>query len=378
MKRRTSPRLNLQVLEDRSVPAVTASVVNGSLVVKGDTAAASNVAITASDTNADGAADTFSVTDGGTSVGSFGSVTKDVVLRLSSNDDTVSIDLGGLSTPRGISVSMGKGTNALTVANGTVAGSLSVAGGSGADTVTLGGVTGLTVNGNAVIDLGSGDSDALQLTDATFNRYLLAYSAETVTLDANSTVAKGFGVLGGSAGTTVNLDGTVEGSVAVAGAGACFHGTSATSASTLNLAGTVDGSVAFVGGGGSDTLNVTGSVGGNLLAYLGNGDDTATVSGTVTGSLVLDGGAGNDTMTLSGTVGNRAIISGGAGDDTVAITATADIGGNATVNLGAGADKLTLDDGATIASLVANGGSGTDTFVGTSTRTGLKVVGFES
>lgn len=375
MKRRTCPRLNLQRLEDRSVPAVTASVVHGSLIIKGDaTAASSNIAVTAKDTNGDGVADTFTVTDGSTAVGSFGGVTKEVTLRLSNADDTVSIDLGGLKTPRGLSVALGKGANTLTVADGTVQGSLAVLGGSGADAVTLGGAAGLTVNGNALIDLGGGDSDVLQLTGATFNRYLLAYSAETVTLDAHSTVARGFGVFGGSAGTTVKLDGTVQGDVAVAGG----FGRHATGGNTLNLTGTVNGGVAFFGGGGSDTLNVTGNVGGSLFAYLGGGDDTATVGGTVTGNLVLDGGAGNDALTVSGTVGQRTFITGGAGDDTVAITATAKLTGAAFVGLGAGNDKLTVDDAATIATLTANGGSGTDTFVGTKTRTGVTVAGFES
>src|SRR3954471_24518401 len=39
IKRQTTTRLTLQTLEDRSVPAVTASVVNGNLVIKGDAAA---------------------------------------------------------------------------------------------------------------------------------------------------------------------------------------------------------------------------------------------------------------------------------------------------------------------------------------------------
>ena len=48
------------------------------------------------------------------------------------------------------------------------------------------------------------------------------------------------------------------------------------------------------------------------------------------------------------------------------------------MNLGAGNDTLTLDDAAVITSLIANGGPGTDTFVGTKTRTGLTLVSFES
>src|SRR5207249_3004250 len=102
MKRRARSRLALERLEDRSVPAVTASVTNGSLVIKGDSAAGSTLAITASDTDADGVADTFTVTDGATAVGTFNGVTKDVVLRLSANDDAVTIDLNGLSAPRNV------------------------------------------------------------------------------------------------------------------------------------------------------------------------------------------------------------------------------------------------------------------------------------
>src|SRR5580704_3089361 len=163
--KRLQPRLALETLEDRAVPAVavasavTARVVNGNLTIKGDNSAASNIAITATDTNADGVADTFAVTNNGTSVGTFGGVTKDVALRLSNNDDTVSIDLGGLSTPRSLSVSMAKGTNALTVADGTVNGSLNISGGSGADTVTLGGAKGLTVDHGVSVDLGGGTND---------------------------------------------------------------------------------------------------------------------------------------------------------------------------------------------------------------------------
>src|SRR5262249_45564073 len=120
MKVRKRFSLTLEMLEDRSVPAVTASVVRGSLVVVGGAGAGSNLAITGSDTNADGVADTFSVVDGATTVGSFGNVTKDVVLRLSKNNDIVSFDLGGSSAPRDIVANLGNGVNSLTVTNGTV------------------------------------------------------------------------------------------------------------------------------------------------------------------------------------------------------------------------------------------------------------------
>ncbi len=371
MKSRPFSRLRLETLEDRSVPAVTASVTNGSLIIKGDSAAASQLTITASDTNSDGVADTFQVVDGSTTVGTFSNVTRDVILRLSDNDDTVAIDLGGLSTPRGIQANLGDGANTLTIDNGTVKGSLSVLGGADTDTVTLGGTAALTVNGSAAFDLGDAADDVLHLADATVNGNLAAYFANTVTLDAASTVGRSVYILGGTGGNTVTVDGSVQGNVIFASA----FGT--TAGNTFTLTGTVDGNVAFYGSNQADTVNVSGSVGGSLLAFLAGGDDTADISGTVTNSLSLDGGTGNDTMTLGGTVGERTFVNGGAGDDKLSITSSADLMGRATVNLGAGADAITLDDGAGITTLLINGGTGSDTFNGTKTRNGLTLVSFE-
>jgi hypothetical protein len=376
MRSRTSLRLGVERLEDRTVPAVTASVINGSLVVKDDGSAASNIAITASDTNADGVADTFTVADGSTAVGTFNNVTRDVVLRLGGEDDTVSIDLGGLSAPRGIAAALGNGTNSLSIDNGTVKGSVSVLGGSGTDTVTLGGTKALTVNGSAALDLGDAANDVLHLRQATVQGYLLAFAANNVTLDAGSTVVGSVFLVGGTGGNTVNLNGTIEGSAVL-----LSRQFGSTAGSTLNITGTVDGNVGFLGSNQTDklSLSASGSVGGSLIALLGGGDDTAAVSGTVTNNLVLDGGAGNDALTISGAVGNRTVVTGGAGDDTLTITgSTAKLTGAATVNMGAGNDKVTLDDSATITTLLANGGSGTDTFVGTRTRNGLTLVSFEA
>jgi hypothetical protein len=359
-------------LEDRTVPTVTASVTNGSLVIKGDSAAGSTLAITASDVDADGVADTFTVTDGTTAVGTFSGVTKDVVLRLSANDDAVTIDLKGLTAPRNVVANLGDGTNSLTLDNGTVKGSVSVLGGAGTDTVTLGGTAAVTVDGNANFNLGDAADDVLHLGKATVEGWLSAVAANDITLDDASTVGHGVWILGGTGGNTVSLNGTVEGSVAF------IAPWGSTAGSDVTIAGTVDGGVTVQGSSQADTLTVTGDIGGSLRASLGGGDDTASIGGTVTGNLILDGGAGNDTLTLSGLVGGRTSVTGGAGDDKFTVAATADLTGNATVNLGAGNDTCTVDDAATIATLVVNGGSGTDTFVGTKTKTGLKLVSFEA
>src|SRR5262249_21559063 len=149
-------------------------------------------------------------------------VTKDVVLKLTDSDDTVAIDLGGLSTPRGIRANLGDGVNSLTIDNGTISRSLEVKGGADADTVTLGGTVALTINRDARIDLRGSADDVLELgANATVNGSLEAIFADTVNLDAGSTVGKNVLLVGGSGGSKVSVDGTVSGSVLFA---ASAHG----------------------------------------------------------------------------------------------------------------------------------------------------------
>jgi hypothetical protein len=375
MKLRARCSLSLERLEDRSVPSVTANVTDGNLTIVGDPNAASNITITAADTNGDHIADSFTVMDGGTTVGTFTGVTNALKLKLTSNNDTVSIDLGGLSTPGRVRADLGDGTNMFTIADGTVKGSLTVKGGNGTDAVTVGGGTGtLTVNGNTAISLDGGDTDSFELkSNATLMGNLQAFFADTVLLDAGSVVDKNVIVLGGSGGSMVTLAGTVHHNAIVLAAP--FGSTTGT---TLNVTGTVDGSVIFKGSKQADTLNVTGTIGKNLIADLGAGDDTATIGGTINGNLILLGGKGNDSLTISGTVGKHTVVDAGKGNDHVTITATAKLMGKAKVKLGKGDDTLTLDDMASITKLVANGGAGTDTFVGNKTRAGLKLEGFEN
>ena len=95
------------------------------------------------------------------------------------------------------------------------------------------------------------------------------------------------------------------------------------------------------------------------------------IGGTVAGGVLLDTGDGKDTLTLSGKVGGRTTVFGGGGDDTVMVTGSARLMGPATLDLGAGNDQFTLADSATISTLRADGGPGTNTFVGTKTRAGL-------
>jgi fibronectin-binding autotransporter adhesin len=344
---RERTRLGVEALEDRAVPAVTASVVHGSLVVVGDPSAASHVSITASDTNADKVADSFKITDGTKVVGTFGGVTQDIILKMGKEDDAVTIDLGGLSAPHEIKAYLGDGSNALSLINGTVAGSLSVHGGDGANAVTLGGTAALTVNGHVNVQLDGPGNGSLELKGlATVKGDLMADHVSSVKLDAGSAVGKN----------------------------AIDHG--GPGVDSLNVAGTVGGNVIFQGGKQADTLNVTGTIGDSLFASLGQGSDAASVGGKVGGSVVLHGGTGKDTLTLNGTVGGHTMVFGGGGGDSVTVAATAHLMKRAEIQLGTGNDTFTLNGSAVFPSLVARGGRGKDSFVGNKTQTGLQLVGF--
>jgi hypothetical protein len=345
MKTRT--HLTVELLEDRAVPAVTASVVHGNLVVVGDPKAAAHLSITASDTNADKVADTFKVMDGTATVGTFGGVTHDLILRLGKENDAVSIDLAGLSAPQGILANLGGGDNSLSIQNGTVKGAVFVRGGADGNAVTLGGTAALTVDHGVFARFAGPGNGVLELKgSAAVKGNLVTDNVAAVKLDAGSSVGKNVFDHGGAA------------------------------ADLLNVAGSVGGDVVFLGGAGADTLTVTGKVGGSVLAFLGAGNDVANVGGTIGKGLVLDGGPGKDTLTLSGAVGGRTLVLGGKGNDAVTVAATAHLNKRAGIELGKGNDTFTLSGAAVFHTLFAQGGRGTDVFDGTISRAGLKLAGF--
>jgi hypothetical protein len=148
---RARARLLTEPLEDRSVPAVSATVSSGTLLVTGAaTNSGDTIAIAQTTPGA------FTVSDGGTPVTVEGSgAVNNVDVRLGRVSDTVAIDLGGLSLAGTVSASLGGGTDSLTVANGTIGGNLTVKGGPGRDVVTL--VEPLTINGALAVATAGGD-----------------------------------------------------------------------------------------------------------------------------------------------------------------------------------------------------------------------------
>lgn len=365
MKSRT--RLALEQLENRWCPSLTTSLRSGTLTISG---AADNGSISVVQDST--TAGTIQVLDGTTPVsGSPFTSVSNVRLNLTSADDKVTLDLGGQALSGNVTANLGAGANTLSVLNGTVGGRLAVSAGDGDDVVTLGDGTAALSLKSVDVSLNGGTDTLTVAGNTTISRSLNAYFVNNVSLEQGST-ANNVTIRGGRGGNTIDSAGDVTGDLVID----AFFRSGTTAGTTVNVSGSVDGNLVFFGNSLNDTLSVSGDVGKSLAAVTFGGKDTVTIDGAVTRNLGLDTGAGNDQVTLNGTVGGFTGISTGAGDDQLTISATAKLQRAAAIDMGAGADKVTLDDSATIANLLLNGGSGTDTFVGTRTRTGLTVRSF--
>ncbi|MBN9520165.1 hypothetical protein J0H58_16825 [bacterium] len=123
-----------------------------------------------------------------------------------------------------------------------------------------------------------------------------------------------------------------------------------------------------------DVVKVTGSQFGTDLV-LTNVEDLEIRDNTTIGrDLFIATAAGTDTnIAVGAAVGrNLAVVLGGGADD---VALTGSVGGAAVVSLGAGDDEL--EAGAGVGTLLALGGSGTDTFLGDPDARGVFLFGFE-
>ena len=360
-------RLTVEPLEDRWCPAVTATLRSGTLTISG---AADNGTIQVMQDAT--TAGTIQVLDGDSAVGGspFTGVTN-IRLNLTDADDDVTIDLGGQTLSGGILANLGAGANELTVVNGSVGGRLAVRSGDGDDTVTLGDGTDALALRDADIALYGGIDAVTVSADVSITRTLATFYVNEWALEEGGT-ANNVYVRCGSGGNTVEVVGDVTGDLVID----AFFRSGSDAGTTANVTGEVDGGVYFFGSDQDDTLNLAGDVGRGVVTHTYGGADKVSLGGAVTRGLTLDTGAGDDQITLGGSVGGRGLISAGAGNDTLTISATAQFLGSATVSLGSGNDAVALDAAAGLVTLLLNGGTGTDTFTGTRTRTGLTLVSF--
>jgi hypothetical protein len=363
----TRPRLRLEPLEGRWCPALTATLNGTTLNITG-TADNGSIVVNQDSTTAG----TINVLDGTTAItGSPFTGVTNIRLNLTNADDAVTIDLGGQTLAGGIRANLGGGADSLNVVNGGIERSLRVRGGNEDDTVTLGDGTNALSLRDVALDL-YGGIDTVQIqSGVTVSRSLATLYANNVTLAEGSTVENAF-LRGGSGGNTFEIAGDVTGNLHID----AFFRFGSDDGTTVNLSGDVDGRVSIAGSNLDDTVTIAGNIGGSLSVSTFGDDDKVDVSGAVTGRLGLECGAGNDTMTISNVVGGKASISAGSGDDSLTMSATAQFLSRATINMGAGADAVTLDDAATILTMLINGGTGTDVFTGTTTRTGLTLISF--
>jgi fibronectin-binding autotransporter adhesin len=357
----------LEALEPRDCPSIAAHLAGRELTLTG---ASTDLRITRLASGA------LSVLDNGRPVASspFAGIDHLMVL-LDGSRDRVAVDLGGGVLPGRLDVNLGRGTGTLTVAHGTIGKDLVVVAGPGTDTVVL---SGLTVNGATSVSLGGGAGDSLLVTGASVLHGVLdTVSANNLTLDAGSSVLGSVEAVGGTAANTVKINGTVGRNVFFVGDLNVSH-----QANTVEINGSVGHDVAVASSPVDDagyTVRLTGHVGHNVGFIGTDRGDVLTMSATarIGNNLFVRLGAGADTVTLAGTVAGRLTLDTGAGDDQVRLTSTAVVQGDATVLLGAGNDTFTFA-GKVAGKLTVDGGPGHDTFRRQGGSFGsLELTGFE-
>ena len=210
--------------------------------------------------------------------------------------------------------------------------------------LTLNGVNGAAVvtTGYEIINLTASGENSTANGGVTFTNAGL----KTLNVTATKSVA-------------LTLDSTVLESVTATGAGSVTLGALSTTTKTVDASGLT----------GATGVNFT--VNSNSLESVkfGGGADTASI--TTTKFLNLDLGAGNDSLTYtqSNTTAGSALgsVTAGAGTDTLILNSTGSAAGAAVtqlVNLGAGADKVTLNDtNNVVTTLVYSGADSTLTFL---------------
>ncbi len=345
-------RLFLEPLEERLCLAVSASVVNGSLIVTGEPNGAVQINAVA--------ATTYQVLDNGVAIGTFAGVTRNIRVAIDSSvprtNDNVIINLGGFTTPLGIRLDAGDGNNIFTVQNGTVGTSILVYGGSGNDTLVL--QPTLTVTRH-VWFIGYGGNDTLTLRAAVGGNVIFraGSGADTFTFDEPAVVGGRTTMLGGRGGDMATLLGQSFGNILLDLAGGDDTITSGDFFATT-------GTSTLRSGPGDDSLTLDGWFLGDLTVQSGNGDDTLELDGRFSGELTAVGGRGNDSFlfdseamfedavsltdrrgndraTFSSYFADGVFASFGAQDDTVVLDGSAYFLNDLLLRMGAGHDSVT-------------------------------------
>jgi len=346
-------RLFVGHLEDRSLPSVSATMFDTTLVIRdtGAGARADNIRIFG-DTQK--GTDVVRVYDNQIEIGVFTNV-KNIDVEATGNS-TLAIDLNTYTSIDNVAVKeMGLGTNIIRFGQGR-ANAVKIAGNSGTEAVSVNGLTAASFS----VDTGLG-SDQVSFGAAALKQ-VNVFSAETVELSGTRAGDVTIDNRGGPLSVTTSAS---LGSLQVfAGSG------------SVGVGGSVAGDVTFSNFGSADTgerlsgatLKLTGKVGGALrMTGTELADNVVFASGSaVFGNVELMLGAGNDAASFAGNLGSSGTsvsVDLGDGDDSVELMAPANLMATKTlIAMGAGNDVATVStSGTQLSGLSVDGGTGKDT-----------------
>lgn len=336
-------RRSIESLETRACPAVMLTGGGAQdLFLTGDPEGALLIEQTA-----DGE---FTITDSGADPGDAsddtvldGMTTRDLRVFLNGDDDEVTVDLGGFTTPDDVYLQLRSGANTLTVVNGAVGDDLGIWGRSDQDVVTLGGgAAPLSVGGDLYVNLDGDGGDLLTVeSDVEVGDDARLYYINEIefvaTVDDGGTpedetddsllrpvIADDLTIVGGTAGNEVALSAEVGDDAYLYGSRAeddVFTLTDFSVGDDLVIRTDATGWSWRDRGDDIVELGPRVEVGDDLWVDTSGGDDAVTVDGstTVGDRVYLLLGSGDDTLTLdpAGFAFGFGFFDGGRGDDTL-------------------------------------------------------------
>lgn len=385
----------LECLTERIMPALTANVVNGVLIVKNETLQDADGDIVKV-TPVAGFAGRFNVASVNGILNNVGFGTYDavgvnsMVIDLGDGNDTFEAD--GLVLAGGITFKGGNGSNKFDLATSLIGGSVSITNLTNATGTDNTFISHSTINGNVTVNSGLGDTLG-QFTNVRILGSLKYTTNSSALIPGNDEIqADALAVSGDITMALANGDNEFAGQFTPVEAGGSFSYTGGTGVDRVVFdAGAIFGTSAtialgdnnnfmmaqaslglFVGtkltvtaGAGIDFIALTSSdasrVAGAASFNLGNGQNTLLLNRLRAGSLGLTTGTGDDIATLKNlTVAGGLAVLGGDGKNTFQLEASL-IGGSVSVtNLTntAGEDVITIKDSTIHASVVVNSGLG--------------------
>ncbi|VTS08750.1 beta strand repeat-containing protein [Tuwongella immobilis] len=287
MRSRHASPLQISLLEDRTTPAVTASLSGSILNILGSVTTPGDII-----TIEHQGAGTFEVSDGATSVGTFAKVTT-VRFTTSGENDTVLLDLGGGYTGQVVG-NLGTGDNALTINNGTLTGNITVISGNGNDSLNLDS----NIKGVAVFNLGNGDNTFAHKVGLNITGTLALYGGsgnDTIVSNGLTTTSRLVVAFGNGENTIALENTTVNGTLGIGGG----LGTDSVLLDNVTVAG--DTSIQLVGGSDDTALIAKSQLLGNLTTVAVN-DLTLGGASSVAKSFLIYGGNTRNDVTINGDV----------------------------------------------------------------------------